>query len=227
MMNSRWKGTVALLAMLIAFAPWLLGAAIMAIPTGLLIAYLRRFAQRREAYKENLFRRAAAINAQLLEATEACRNGTITSAAAQAVRDRLDDEFAVWKCDAMRSTRTKLPAPIDVIARVLVGFIDRRSRPLVRKLESLKKLLQQDDEAGSFYLNLFLWLLLPTELGETMLGDLREEFPLKIQELGERGARAWYRNQVFSTVKARLWRLIEIGLTLMSLWNFIGWARKK
>jgi hypothetical protein len=109
----------------------------------------------------------------------------------------------------------------------LVGFIDRRSRPLARKLESLSKLLQQNDEAANFYLDLILWLLLPTETGETMLGDLREEFPLQVQELGERGARAWYRDQVFSTLRARLWRLIEIGMTLMSLWNFIGWTRKK
>jgi hypothetical protein len=227
MKNSQCYGTAALLAILIAFAPWLLGAAVIAIPTGLLIAYLRWFAQRREAYKKNLFWPMDAITAELRAASEACRNGAITLAAAQAVRDRLDDQFEVWKCEAMRSTRTKIPAPVDVISRVLVGFIDRRSRPLVRELESLRKLLQQDDEAANFYLDLILWLLLPTETGETMLGDLKEEFPLKVQELGERGARAWYRSQVFSTVKARLWRLIEIGMTLMGLWNFIGWTRKK
>jgi hypothetical protein len=61
----------------------------------------------------------------------------------------------------------------------------------------------------NFYWDLLLWFVLPVAYGEELLGDLNEEYLLRLSSEGEGRARTWYRDQVVRTVTDNLWQKLE------------------
>jgi hypothetical protein len=78
--------------------------------------------------------------------------------------------------------------------------------------------------SDNFYWDLLLWLC---GCSEEMLGDLNEEYLLRIASDGEAGARAWYCGQVVTTMRDYLWMKIEHLAAVGALIDLVGrWFRK-
>lgn len=94
-----------------------------------------------------------------------------------------------------------------------------------RKVLSLKRISSRIDR-DTFYLDLLLWLVIPSAYSEELLGDLDEEYLLRTSAEGEAGARAWYLDQVATTVKDLVWKKIERVAAIGTLIDLLGrWFR--
>jgi hypothetical protein len=98
------------------------------------------------------------------------------------------------------------------------SFLSKR-----KSAESLIRIAQKLD-SDTFYWDLMIWILVPGAYCEEILGDLNEEYLLKISECGEANARAWYQHQAVDTTVRYFWkrfeRLAAIGalIDLMQRW---------
>jgi len=77
-----------------------------------------------------------------------------------------------------------------------------------RKVQALSGIISRI-ECDTFYWDLMVWLVVPGGHSEELLGDLNEEYLLRIESHGEAGARAWYRDQATTTIWDCLWTKIE------------------
>jgi hypothetical protein len=78
--------------------------------------------------------------------------------------------------------------------------------------------------SDNFYWDLLLWLC---GCSEAMLGDLNEEYLLRIASDGGAGARAWYCSQAVTTIRDYLWMKIEHLAAVGALIELVGrWFRK-
>jgi hypothetical protein len=90
----------------------------------------------------------------------------------------------------------------------MVTYLHNRAVNDQRKLQSLSRIISRV-ECDTFYWDLLLWAVVPGGCSEELLGDLNEEYLLRISTEGEASARAWYRHQVTATVGNYFWRKIE------------------
>jgi hypothetical protein len=94
---------------------------------------------------------------------------------------------------------------------------------------SMAKIMERSSE-DTFYMDLLLWFVLPTEFGSEALGDLNEEYEVRRSTYESRKALAWYRRQVRDSIKAcfleRLERIAVIGTIIDLLIKFLNSFRK-
>lgn len=82
-------------------------------------------------------------------------------------------------------------------------------------------------ESPTFYWDLLLWFLIPGLRSEELLGDLNEEFLLRLSDEGEANAKAWYQHQAVSTLMRYLWKRVERFAAIATLIDFLDrWLRK-
>ena len=125
----------------------------------------------------------------------------------------------------LQAAVVEIQSPQTPVAAALLLFIAESTKARIsknqRSNEALKRIISQIQTSPNFYWELLLWFVLPNGCIEDQLGDLNEEFILRNSTDGEAAARAWYRRQVISSVKDRLWdkieRLVAIG-TLIEWW---------
>lgn len=92
--------------------------------------------------------------------------------------------------------------------------------------ESLNRILARL-ESATFYWDLLLWFLIPGLRSEELLGDLNEEFLLRLSDEGEANAKAWYQHQAVSTLMHYLWKRVERIATIATLIDLVErWLRK-
>lgn len=106
-----------------------------------------------------------------------------------------------------RHSRLKVPVSVRALSSVTQHLHETFERRL-REYDSFQKLAQRVD-SETYYLDLLLWLVLPSDFGEQALGDLNEEYLIRSETLGPSQAQAWYRRQVRDSVKACFWRKLE------------------
>jgi hypothetical protein len=92
--------------------------------------------------------------------------------------------------------------------------------------ESLNRILSRL-ESATFYLDLLLWCLISGPHSEELLGDLNEEFLLRLSDEGEVNAKAWYQHQVVSTLMHYLWKRVERIATIATFIDLMErWLKK-
>lgn len=108
---------------------------------------------------------------------------------------------------------------------VALELVQSRLERRQKRLQSLGSIVRRIDQ-DTFYGELLLWLLLSSAHSEEMSGDLSEEYALHRVEKGDVEAAAWYRSQVFRTLRDRFWETVQqlaaIG-TLIDI--FVQWFR--
>ncbi len=118
-------------------------------------------------------------------------------------------------------------APIYNPGATAIVYVANRAMSKVQRLEqrykSLSRILSTVNSAN-FYWDVLLWLVGGSE---AMLGDLNEEYLLRIANDGEPGARAWYCDQAISTARDYLWKKIERLAAVGALIDLIDrWFKK-
>jgi hypothetical protein len=100
------------------------------------------------------------------------------------------------------------------------GFEKRK-----RRNEALSRIVD-NFESATFYGDLLLWMILPDSFSEEALGDLHEEFEFRALT-DKSAARAWYRSQVWSTLKSCLWKKVERLAAIGTIIDLIVRALRK
>jgi hypothetical protein len=78
----------------------------------------------------------------------------------------------------------------------------------------------------TFYWDLLLWLVIPGAYSEELFGDLDEEYLLRTSTDGEASAKAWYLDQVTTTIGDFIWKKIERVAAIGTLIDLAGrWFR--
>lgn len=96
-----------------------------------------------------------------------------------------------------------------------------------RKNEAFRRIFSQIRTSPTFYEDLILWFVLPGAYIDDQLGDLNEEYMLRLSTEGEAKARAWYQNQVITSVKDCMWKRIERLAAIGTLVDLIDrWFRR-
>jgi len=106
-----------------------------------------------------------------------------------------------------KSSRLKVPVSVRAMASVAQHLKNTFERRL-REYESFQKLAARVD-SETYYLDLLLWFVLPSDFVEEALGDLTEEYLIRSEPVGPSQAQAWYRRQVHDSVKVCFWRKLE------------------
>jgi hypothetical protein len=92
--------------------------------------------------------------------------------------------------------------------------------------DSLRTILSRIDSA-TFYWDLLLWFLVPGVHSEEMLGDLNEEYLLRVSDEGLASAKAWYQHQALTTIMQCLWKRAERIATIATLIDLVErWLKK-
>lgn len=94
-----------------------------------------------------------------------------------------------------------------------------------RQLASFVGILQ-DIESDTFYADIALWSLLPTARCEELLGDLKEEYALRVK-VDARDALAWYRSQVVRTIGNFLWDKLKRITAIASMLHSVAGRLKR
>lgn len=82
-------------------------------------------------------------------------------------------------------------------------------------------------DSGTFYWDLLLWVLVPELHSEELLGDLNEEYLLRVSEDGELSAKAWYQHQAVATIMQYFWKRVERVVTVATLIDLIErWLKR-
>jgi hypothetical protein len=93
-------------------------------------------------------------------------------------------------------------------------------------LDSLSRIISRTD-SETFYWDLLLWLLVPSMRIEELLGDLNEEYLLRVSEVSDAEARAWYQYQAVHTIVHYFWKRLERVAAIATLADFVArWFRK-
>jgi hypothetical protein len=93
-----------------------------------------------------------------------------------------------------------------------------------RSSAALKRIVSQIQTSPNFYWDLLLWFVVPGGFVDDQLGDLNEEFLLRLSSDGEAPANAWYRHQVVSSIVDHLWAKIE---RLIAIGTLIDWLFRR
>jgi hypothetical protein len=95
-----------------------------------------------------------------------------------------------------------------------------------RRCESLSRIISRI-KCDTFYWDLLIWFIVPGSRCEELLGDLNEEYLLRILSDGEASARAWYRYQGITTTAHLLWMKIECLAAVGTLIDLVGrWFKR-
>jgi hypothetical protein len=137
-------------------------------------------------------------------------------------RSQLLADFEAMKAAAPPFRMAK--AMLTVLSPVAHG-LNSRCGKRTRGVEALKRILERIDSA-TFYGDLLLWMALPDSFGEEVLGDLNEEFELRASA-NRSAAQAWYRGQVWSTLKSCMWRKVERLAAIVTIVDLIVRSRRK
>jgi hypothetical protein len=82
-------------------------------------------------------------------------------------------------------------------------------------------------ESNTFYWDLLLWFLVPGAHSDELLGDLNEEYLLRVSDKGELSAKAWYQHQAVTTIMQYLWKRVERIATVATLIDLIErWLKR-
>jgi hypothetical protein len=118
------------------------------------------------------------------------------------------------------------PNPIRAVLAQMLESMRRRSSNIKRKQEALVTIISQVETAPNYCWSLLLWFFLPGGSIEEQMGDLSEELDLRTAFDGEALANAWYRREVFRSVRDRLWAKIERLAAIGTLIDFlIRWLK--
>jgi hypothetical protein len=138
-------------------------------------------------------------------------------AAASAMRK--ESEYLQGRCSTFASPR---PLGANTLTYVL-GHLKYSLINLGRKNESLKG-ITLNIESDTFFCDVLLWLIVPSAHSEELIGDLNEEYRLRISTEGEADAKAWRRDQVIKSVRDYLWKRLERLAALKFLIDCIRWC---
>ncbi|MCU1343357.1 MAG: hypothetical protein JWN92_2780 [Candidatus Acidoferrum typicum] len=130
-----------------------------------------------------------------------------------------ESEYLQGRCSTFAGPR---PLGANTLTYVL-GHLKYSSTNLGRKNESLERIIL-NAESDTFFRDVLLWLIVPSAQSEELIGDLTEEYHLRISTEGEADARAWHREQVIKSVGDYLWKHLEHLAALKFLIDCIRWG---
>lgn len=142
-----------------------------------------------------------------------------------ATKAALLEEAEQLQLDASRMMKTGASWATPVL-KYAETSLDESCFSIQKNSESLCRILVRIDSA-TFYWDLLLWFLIPGVHSEEMLGDLNEEYLLRVSDDGDANANAWYQHQALATIMRYLWKRIERIATVATLIDLIErWFKK-
>jgi len=92
--------------------------------------------------------------------------------------------------------------------------------------DSLIRIISNTD-SPTYYWDLLVWLLVPGLHSEELLGDLKEEYLLRLSDSSQSAANAWYQHQVLTTIMQYTWKRIERTAAIATLIDLLHrWLKK-
>jgi hypothetical protein len=127
---------------------------------------------------------------------------------------------------SLKTTIEKL-APVPYPGATAIIYVATRTKNkgerLQRRFNSLLRIISRVSN-DNFYWDLLIWLVGGSE---EMLGDLNEEYLLRISSSGEPAARAWYCEQAVSSARDYFWSKIERLAAIGALMDLVSrWFKK-
>jgi hypothetical protein len=127
-------------------------------------------------------------------------------AALQVEHQRFQAEIAEMRAPGQSRGAT---VTILMLTSVLLTGVQDKNLRRQRKIAAFQRILAQIKTSPTFYQDLLLWFVLPGGCIDEQIGDLNEEYLLQLSTEGEAAAKAWYREQVITSLKDCLWKRIE------------------